>query len=97
MRYISIPHLIPLVCIFTIMGAGSLISGNFDLFYIIPRNTSILYETTDILDTYVYRALSSGTYAMGATVGLIQSIVGMILVVVTNLAVKKISPDNSMF
>lgn len=97
MRYISIPHLVPLVCIFTIMGAGSLISGNFDLFYIIPRNSAILYETTDILDTYVYRALASGTYAMGATVGLVQSLVGMVLVVVTNLIVKRISPDNSMF
>lgn len=97
MLHISIPHLIPLVCIFTIMGAGSLINGNFDLFYIIPRDTSILYETTDILNTYVYRALSDGSYAMGATVGLIQSAVGMLLVVGANLIVKKISPENSMF
>ena len=97
MRYISIPHLIPLVCIFTILGAGSLINGNFDLFYIIPRNSTILYETTDILNTYVYRALQNGTYSMGATVGLVQSVVGMILVTGTNLIVKKISPENSMF
>lgn len=97
MRYISIPHLIPLVCIFTILGAGSLINGNFDLFYIIPRNSTILYETTDILNTYVYRALKNGTYAMGATVGLVQSVVGMILVFGTNLIVKKISPENSVF
>ena len=97
MRYISIPHLIPLVCIFTIMGAGSLINGNFDLFYVIPRNTSILYDTTDILNTYVYRALSTGNYAMGATVGLLQSLIGVILVGASNLIVKKVSPDNSLF
>ena len=97
MRYISLPHLIPLVCIFTILGAGSLINGNFDLFYIIPRNSTALYDTTDILNTYVYRALKNGTYAMGATVGLVQSVVGMILVLGTNLVVKKISPENSMF
>ncbi len=97
MRYISIPHLVPLVCIFTILGAGSLIKGNFDLFYIIPRNSTILYETTDILNTYVYRALKNGTYAMGASVGLVQSVVGMILVITTNLIVSKISPDNSVF
>lgn len=97
MRYISIPHLVPLVCIFTILGAGSLINGNFDLFYIIPRNSTILYSTTDILNTYVYRALKNGTYAMGATVGLVQSVVGMILVFGTNLIVKKISPENSVF
>ena len=91
------PQLVPLVCIFTILGAGSLINGNFDLFYIIPRNSTILYETTDILNTYVYRALSHGNYSMGATVGFVQSVVGLLLVLGANLVVKKISPENSMF
>ena len=97
MRYVSVPQLIPLVCIFTIMNAGSLINGNFDLFYVIPRNTSTLYATTDILNTYVYRSLQESSYAIGATAGLIQSVVGLILVVAANLIVKKISPENSMF
>ena len=97
MWHISIPHLVPLVCIFTILNAGTLINGSFDLFYVIPRNTTILYETTDILNTYVYRALAEGSYSMGATVGLVQGIVGMVLVVTANLIVKKISPENSMF
>ena len=97
MWHISIPHLVPLVCIFTILNAGTLINGSFDLFYVIPRNTTVLYETTDILNTYVYRALAEGSYSMGATVGLVQGIVGMIRVVTANLIVKKISPENSMF
>ena len=97
MTHISVPHLIPLVCIFTIMHAGSLISGNFDLFYVISRDVGVLYETTDILNTYVYRALRTGSYSMGATVGFVQSVVGLILVLGANWIVKKISPDNSMF
>lgn len=97
MRRISIPHLTSLACIFTILNAGSLINGNFDLFYVIPRDTSVLYATTDILNTYVYRALHEGNYSMGATVGLVQSVVGMILVVTANGIVRKISPENSMF
>lgn len=97
MRYISLPHVIPLVCIFTILNAGHLINGNFDLFYVIPRNSTILYNTTDILNTYVYRALSNSDYSMGATVGFVQSFVGMILVFTANLIVKKISPENSVF
>lgn len=97
MWHISIPHLTSLACIFIILNAGKLINGNFDLFYIIPRDTPLLYSTTDILNTYVYRALATGKYSMGATVGLVQSVVGMILVVTANLIVRKISPDNSMF
>lgn len=96
-RHISIPHIIPLVCIYIIMGTKSLIGGSFDLFYVIPRDIGMLYPTTDILDTYVYRALAGGTYSMGATVGIFQSVVGLVLVVTANLVVKKISPDNSMF
>ena len=77
--------------------SGTLISGNFDLFYVIPRNTSTLYATTDILNTYVYRSLQESSYSIGATTGLIQSVVGMFLVLLSNWIVKKISPDNSMF
>ena len=97
MLHISLPHLVPLICIFTIMNASSLINGNFDLFYVIPRNTSTLYATTDILNTYVYRSLQESSYAIGATTGLIQSVVGMFLVLLSNWIVKKISPDISMF
>ena len=96
-RHISVPHIIPLACIYIIMGSRNLIGGNFDLFYIIPRDVGMLYPTTDILDTYVYRALAEGTYSMGATVGILQSAVGLVLVVTANLIVKKISPENSMF
>ena len=95
--YISLPHLIPLVSIFTILAAGYVFSGNFDLFYLIPRDVSILYPTTDVLPTYVYRALKEGTYATGATVSLVQSVTGLILVIVTNLIVRKTSPENSLF
>lgn len=96
-RYISIPHLMPLVCIYLIMGSKNLIGGHFDLFYVIPRNIGMLYPTTDILDTYVFRALSDGSYSMGATVGILQSVVSFILVVAANAVVKKLSPENSMF
>lgn len=97
MRYISIPHLIPLVCIYTIMGAGKLVDGDFGLNYIIPRDSTVLYQTTDIIDTYVYRALAEAQYATGATVGLLKTVISILLVLGTNALIKKISPENAMF
>ena len=97
MRYISIPHLVPLICIYIILGVDNLVGGSFDLFYIIPRDVSLLYETTDILNTYVYRALTDGSYSMGAAVSFLQSVVGMALTIIANAIVRKISPENSLF
>lgn len=97
MRYISLPHLLPLICIFMILDMGKLFEGSFDLFYLIPRDVTALYETTDVLNTFVYRALQDGNYSSGSAVGLVQSVLGLIMIVATNLIVKKISPDNSLF
>lgn len=97
MRYISIPHLIPLVCIFSIMGVGSLVSGNFDLYYIIPRQSSAVYETTEVMSTYIYTTLKDSKYAWGSAIGLVQSLASLGLVVGSNAVIRKISPENSLF
>ena len=97
MRYISIPHLMPLASIYLILAAENLFKDGFDLYYVIPRDSKVLYETTDVLGTYLYRALQSGDYTMGASIGLLQSVVGLLLVIGANLIVRKISPDNALF
>lgn len=96
--YITIPSLVPLMTILTILDVGHLIKGDFGLFYTIPRDVGLLYPTTDIIDTYVYRGLRTGDdIGITTAVGLFQSVVGLIMVVGTNLIVKKISPENSLF
>lgn len=95
---ITIPSLIPLMTILTILHIGNIIKGDFGLFYTIPRDIGILYPTTDIIDTYVYRGIRLGDdIGMTGAVSLFQSVVGFFLVVTTNLIVKKISPENSLF
>lgn len=97
-RYITIPSLVPLMTILTILHIGNIIKGDFGLFYNIPRNVGLLYSTTDIIDTYIYRGLQTGDdIGITTAVGLFQSLVGFIMVVVTNKIVKKISPENSLF
>ena len=96
-RYISIPSIIPLWTIMTILAIGGMFRGDFGLFYQIPRNIGLLYETTDIIDTFVYRGLQTNNYGQSSAVGFIQSLLGLICVGGTNWIVSKISPENAMF
>lgn len=95
--HVIIPHLVPIMVITTILGMGSIFGGDFGLFYQVPKDQGLLYPTTDIISTYTYRAMLSGSLEKSAAVGLFQSVVGLIMVVTTNAIVKKISPENSLF
>lgn len=97
-RYIIIPELTSIICIYLVLGVGGLINGDFGLFYQVPMNIGVLYSTTDIINTYVFRALQeSNNMGSTAAVGLFQSVTGTVLVVISNAVVKKFSPENSLF
>jgi len=95
---ITLPQLTPLIIILLILSIGSMFRGDFGLHYFVPNNNGMTYATTDIIDTYIYRALSEiGDVSMASAVGLYQSFVGFILVVTANYIVRKINEDNSLF
>lgn len=94
---ISIPSLAPMMTILTIMAVGNIFRSDFGLFYQVPMDVGALYPTTDVIDTYLYRGLRTGDVGITAAVGLFQSVVGLVTVLVTNYIVKKIEPDNAMF
>lgn len=94
---VYIPHLYPTISVLMILAIGKIFGGDFGLFYQVPMDIGALYPTTDILPTYIYRGLVGNTYGPSTAVGLFQSVAGCIMVVVTNLIVKKISPENSLF
>ncbi len=95
--YISVPSLIPLITILNILAIGGLFRGDFGLFYNVPRNVGFLYPVTDIIDTYVFRGLRTGDIGMSSAVGFFQSIMGLVLIFITNKIVKKIRPENALF
>ncbi len=97
-KSIVIPSLKSVAIILTILKIGGIFRADFGLFYQVTRNVGVLYPTTDVIDTYVYRALRElNDVGMSTAVGLLQSCVGFIMVMLTNAIVKKIEPDNALF
>ncbi|MDF2837284.1 MAG: sugar transporter permease [Paenibacillus sp.] len=97
-RKITIPMLAPLIIILMIMAIGNMFRGDFGLHFFVSNNAPLLYNATDIIDTFVYRALSvSGDIPMATAVGLYQSLVGLLLVVGANYTVRRISEENSLW
>lgn len=96
--YISLPLLKPLIIMLVILAIGKIFYSDFGLFYNVTQDSALLYSTTDVIDTYVYRALRSlGDIGMASAAGLYQSVVGFILVLATNFFVKKLNSENSLF
>lgn len=97
-KYVSIPQMIPIITIMGILDIGKIFRADFGLFYNVTQNVGALYPTTDVIDTYVFRALmSQGNVGMSSAVGLVQSVVCLITIVITNHIVNKIEPDNALF
>lgn len=97
-RYIILPSLKPTIVILLLFALGGIVKGNFGLFYNIVGTNPVLYGTTDIIETYVYRAtMTDFNFSTASAVGLYQSVVGFVIVMTVNCIVKKIEPDYSLF
>lgn len=97
-RYITLPCLRSTVVILFLFAIGSILRGNFGLFYNLIGNNSVLFSTTDIIETYVYRAMmNSFNFSQSSAVGLFQSVVGFGIVLIANGIARRIDPESSLF
>lgn len=97
-RFIILPFLVPLITIMQILNIGKIFRSDFGLFFNVTRNIGALYPTTDVIDTYIYRSLIQvGDIGMSAAVGLMQSVCGFVLILITNWIVRRIDPDSALF
>jgi putative aldouronate transport system permease protein len=90
MRYITIPGIRGTIGLLFIMGVGGLLSSGFDQIFLLrtPGNMSV----ADTLDTFVVRVgLQNGQFGYATSIGLIQGIVGLILVVSANKICKRMT------
>ena len=86
--YITIPLLLPTIILMTVLALGNVLNAGFD--QIFNLYSPVVYESGDIIDTYVYRlGLQQAQYSVGTAVGLFKSVISFILVALSYLLADK--------
>ena len=97
-KFITLPHLKPTFILLILFSLGSILKGQFDLFYQVIGNNGTLFPATDIIDTYVYRALTVNfDIGLGTAAGLYQSFFGMMLILTVNAIIRKVNAEYALF
>jgi putative aldouronate transport system permease protein len=96
--HVTLPNIRTVIIVLFIMNVGRIFNADFGLFYQVPLNSGPLFPATQVIDTYVYRALAStGDIGMSAAAGLLQNVVGFICILGANAIVRKLDADSSLF
>jgi putative aldouronate transport system permease protein len=95
---VTIPMIMPTTIILFLLSVGGIFKGNFDMFYNLVGSNGLLYNYTDVIDTLTFRALiSNNNFGMSAAVGLFQSVLCFITVVMVNKLVGLYDRDYTLF
>ena len=97
-RYLTVPLLMPSIIVMMLLSIGGMLRGDFANIYAIIEDNGMLFKYTDVIETYVFRAIK-GAAEFGTTtaIGLYQSVVGFILVMGSNWLAKKYDKDSALF
>ncbi|GGD59159.1 ABC transporter permease subunit [Paenibacillus nasutitermitis] len=96
--FITIPQLRSVIIVLTLLGVGRIFYGDFGMIYGIIGDNGILYPTTDVIDTYSYRALRQlGDFSMSSAIVLYQSFLGICAIVTFNWIAKKVDPEATLY
>lgn len=96
-RYITLPLLRPTIATIFILSIGSLLTSDFGLFYQVPMDSGALQEVTQTLDVYVYKALMQrANFSYSSAAAFLQSIVGCVLLVLSNMILRWVDRDSAL-
>ncbi len=97
-RYITLPALIPMTTVMLLLSVGGIMRSDTGLFYQVTRNTGILFDTTQVIDSYVLNAImKNSNFGFTAATTFFQSVVGFLLLLFANSVVRKINSDDALF
>ena len=93
-RFIDVPELIPTVVLMLIMSAGNLMNVGFEKVWLLQ--TDLNKATSDVIAVYVYQqGVERAKYSYSTAVGLFNTVVNVILLIVVNKIAGKLSDDVS--
>jgi putative aldouronate transport system permease protein len=77
--YVTLPGMLPIIILMTTLSLGQVLNAGFD--QIFNLYSPSVYETGDIIDTYVYRlGLGNGQFGIATAVGLFKSVISLVLI-----------------
>ena len=87
--HITLPAILPTIVLLWIMQVGNVLSAGFDQHLIIGNTITQRYW--EVIDTYTYRyGVQNGYYSLGTAVSLMKSVIGFVLVLITNAIARKV-------
>lgn len=96
--YITLPGIRPTIIILFLLAIGTVMKGDFQMFWQVTGNNPMVLDVTDVIDTYVTRSLLQlQEFGMTSAAGLYQSVLSFLLVLLANKLVKKADPDYALF
>jgi len=88
--YITIPMLMPTIILMSVLSLGNILNAGFD--QIFNLYSPIVYESGDIIDTYVYRlGVEQAQYSVGAAVGMFKSVVSCVMLSMSYILADKVA------
>ncbi len=95
---ITIPSIKPTIIIMILLNVGSIFRGNFSMFYQIIGNNGLLFNSTDVIDTFVFRSLmKTQEVGMASAAGLYQSVLCFAIIMITNGIIKRVDSEYALF
>ena len=91
--YITIPSIKPVIVTVVLLKLGTVLDAGFNQMFMLY--SPAVYSVADIIDTWVYRqGLLNFEFALATAVGIFKGVIGMILVMVSNRIVKKLTESS---
>ncbi|MGG1516344.1 ABC transporter permease subunit [Paenibacillus oryzisoli] len=96
--HVTFPNLMPTLTILVLLSIGHIFRGDFGMFYNLIGNNGMLFSSTDVIDTFVFRLLmTTNEIGMSAAAGVYQSVLGFVTILLVNYAVRKYDKDRALF